>query len=217
MEAIVFTGIIRHTGTVMRFQPAPTGARLTLGAPKLAGVVANGDSIAVNGVCLTAAGVHEALIEFDVIDETLRRSTLASVRNGKRVNLERSLCVGDTVDGHFVQGHIDGTARLQRRDTQSGQHVLWFDPEPQLVSCIIPKGSIAIDGVSLTIAEVAKNSFSVAVIPTTIELTTLTDLRVDDRVNIETDIIARAVVHRLDMLSQDGGLTRDRLKSLGFA
>lgn len=213
----MFTGIIRYAGTVTGFQPGMGHARLTVGAAKLATTVSHGDSVCVNGVCLTVADSSEALIEFDVIGETLRRSTLGSFRQGMHVNLEPSLRIGDSLDGHFVQGHIDGTAELKKRETRAGEYILRFESEPAIIPFLIPKGSVAIDGVSLTIADVDRVSFSVALIPTTLELTTLARIEIGDRVNIESDIIARTVVHRLQAAQNDGGLTLEHLKAHGFA
>ena len=213
----MFTGIVRHAGKVTNFKPSAAGARLTIGASKLAAGVKHGDSIAVNGVCLTVAGSDGPLIEFDVVTETLRKSTLGALRKGAHVNLETSLRVGDSLDGHFVQGHVDGTAEFTRREIGTGDHLYWFAPQEHLLDCIVPKGSITIDGVSLTVAQVEDNQFSVALIPTTLELTTLASLRTGDHVNIETDVLARTIVHLLSRQMPDAALTLETLKSHGFA
>lgn len=216
----MFTGIVRHTGVVTNFQVARSGAKLTVGAADLTGHLAHGDSVCVSGVCLTVVEVRESLIQFDVIDETLRRSTLGSYRRGRRVNLETSLRVGDRLDGHFVQGHIDGTATLVRRDHAEGEDRLRFRPDPSLIPYLVPKGSVAVDGVSLTIADVDRDAFTVALIPTTLELTTLAELKATERVNIESDIITRTVVHHVGAALRSAlpaGLTVEQLQSHGFA
>ncbi len=213
----MFTGIIRHSGNVTNFRPNAAGARLTIGAPKLASAVGEGDSVAVNGVCLTVASADGPLIEFDVVAETLRKTTLGGLRKGSHVNLEGSLRIGDSLDGHFVQGHVDGTAEFVRSEIGTGDHMYWFSPQAHLLDCIVPKGSVTIDGVSLTIAEVDESRFSVALIPTTLELTTLAHLEAGSRVNIETDILARTIVHYLARQKSPVGLTRETLKSHGFA
>ena len=213
----MFTGIIGHLGTVRRVHPDPGGARLTVECAELAEVVELGASVAVNGACLTVAHVSRPLIEFDVIAETLRRSTLGELNTSDRVNLERSLQPSDRIDGHFVQGHVDGTARLTRRQTAGGEHILWFEPDAALLKYVVPKGSVAIDGISLTIAAVSSGRFSVALIPTTLAMTTLVDLRIGQRVNIETDILARTIIHHLDAMRSGTGVTWESLKEQGFA
>jgi riboflavin synthase len=202
---------------VRRIRSNPGGARLAIECAELVDAVKAGASIAVNGVCLTVAHTTHPIILFDVIAETLRRSALGELATSDRVNLERSLQPTDRIDGHFVQGHADGTARLTQRDTTGGEHILWFEPDPDLLKYIVPKGSIAIDGVSLTIAAVADNRFSVALIPTTLGLTALLDHRVGQRVNIETDILARTVIHYLDSMRTGTGVTWETLKEQGYA
>ena len=215
----MFTGIIQHLGTVEQLRRNPGGARLFIAAGELAAGLSQGASVCVNGVCLTVVRTHPPGIEFDVIAESLRRSTLGLLNAGDSVNLEPSLRVSDTLDGHFVQGHVDGTAKLirSRRVGTGGEDVLWFEPESEIHKYLIPKGSVAIDGVSLTIADLTDAAFSVALIPTTLELTTLGARRVGDRVNIETDILARTVIHHLESMRSTGRLTVETLEAHGFA
>jgi riboflavin synthase len=153
---------------------------------------------------------------FDVITETLQRTTLGRKHVGDRVNLERSLKVGDRLDGHFVQGHIDGTAAVIEVRRSDREYVIGLRPDEHLTPYMVPKGSVAIDGVSLTIAEVHHGDFTVALIPTTIERTTLSTLAVGDLVNIESDIIARTIVHQLAQMTEAGSLTLDALQKAGF-
>lgn len=176
-----------------------------------------GASLSVSGVCLTVAGAAGSTLEFDVITETLETSTLGSKRVGDRVNLERSLKVGDRFDGHFVQGHVDGRAMVTRVQASPREYVIWLHPDTPLTPYIIPKGSIAIDGVSLTIAAVEAGEFSVAFIPTTLQRTTLSSLGARDVVNIETDVIARTIIHRLTEMSGPTGLTMNTLREAGLA
>jgi len=157
----------------------------------------HGASVAVNGVCLTIAEHRDKAAGFDVIPETLRRTNLGRLAPGGRVNLERSLRVGDRSDGHFVQGHVDGTGRVVAIDRAAGEWLLWTATPDNLRPYIVEKGSITIDGVSLTIAAVKPDRFAVALIPTTLERTTLGALAVGGRVNLETDILARTVAHWL--------------------
>lgn len=213
----MFTGIIKNVGVVRSTQSVRGGMRITIDVDVLAKELSHGASLAVEGACLTVAEIQDRLVSFDVIAETLRRTTLQTFRPGRKVNLEPSLRVGDTIDGHFVQGHVDGTAELIRLDRAGGEHILWFAPQEEILKYLVPKGSVAIAGVSMTIAEVRDGNFSVAVIPTTLALTTLADLRTGDRVNIETDILSRTVVHHLESTGASGSLTLESLRSRGFA
>jgi riboflavin synthase len=216
----MFTGIVQTMGTVQAIQPESAVTRLTIAAPDLVRPIAHGSSIAVNGVCLTVTADAPPLVSFDVIPETLARSTLGRLTIGHRVNLERSLRAGDPLDGHIVQGHVDGTAVVRRIDTEANGYVVTFEADAALMPYIVPKGSIAIDGVSLTIAAVpTPDTFTVALIPTTLEITTLGLRRVGDVVNIETDILARTVVHTLERWQSGGAapaLTLANLRENGW-
>lgn len=213
----MFTGIIRHLGSVTARLPSAAGVRLTVDVGPLVDSLPHGASVAVNGVCLTVTGRDRRQVTFDVIGETLRRTTLGDIKIGDPVNLELSLRVGDAIDGHFVQGHVDGTARLLRRDTAGGECIIWFEPQASIQPCLVPKGSVAIDGVSLTISGVESDRFSVALIPTTLQWTTLGRLRVRELVNVETDILARTVVHHMRRAQADGPRFVETLKAHGFA
>ena len=200
----MFTGIVQTMGVVESIGRRSTGARLVVTAPELSRPIADGASIAVNGVCLTVASSDASRIEFDVVPETLSQTTLGELRTGSRVNLEPSLRVGDRMDGHIVQGHIDGTASIVSIETGSQGQMWTFQVDRKLSPYIIVKGSIAIDGISLTVARVGSDgTFSVALIPTTLRMTTLSHARVGDRVNIETDIFARTVVSTLQRIMVD--------------
>jgi riboflavin synthase len=212
----MFTGIIESTGKVVNVTPHGGGATLRIDAGPVATGLAPGASLAVNGACLTASHVDGSCLTFDVIKETVTRSTLGRLRPGDRVNLERSLAVGSRLDGHFVQGHVDGLARLVRRVAKDDEFVLGFAPEPALLTCIIPQGSIAVDGVSLTVAEVGGAEFSVALTPTTLGWTTLGERRIGDVVNVETDILVRTIVHALGGVRGAGGVTLEKLSEHGF-
>lgn len=201
----------------MAAQSVPGGRRLRVDAGVVAEGVEPGASVAVGGVCLTVTDVAGTVLSFDVIAETLSRTTLGSLQVGDRVNLERALRVGDRLDGHFVQGHVDGTAAVERVESGTREWVLWMCPETSLAPYLIPKGSVAIEGVSLTIAAVRGASFSVALIPTTLQRTTLGELRAGQRVNVETDILTRTIVHRLGEVVGTGRLTLATLREAGFA
>lgn len=213
----MFTGIIQTTGTVRSLRPAGNGARLVLDAPGLPRPMPGGASICVNGACLTVTRCDAQSLEFDVVGETLAQTTLGDLKPGDRVNLERSLRAGDGLDGHMVQGHVDGIATARRINSD---HVVTFEAPDSLHPYIIPKGSIAVDGVSLTIAAVSGSQFTVALIPTTLTDTTLADLHVGDRVNVETDILARTIVTTLQRWRDEmrgGGVTMDLLREQGYA
>lgn len=211
----MFTGIVQAVGTVRSIQSSASGMRLHLEAPGIRRPIADGASICVNGVCLTVTSSDETFIAFDVVAETLTRSTLGKLSAGRRVNLEASLRAGDPLDGHLVQGHVDGVARVVK--AQGG---LWtFAPQRHLLPFVIPKGSIALDGVSLTLAEVQEETFRVALIPTTLANTTLGGLKPGDMVNVETDIVARTIVttmQRLQSVSPAEPLTLERLQAEGW-
>ncbi len=212
----MFTGIIESVGTVADTRPVPGGRRLRVVVGKWASQCRLGASVAVSGVCLTVTSAAGDALEFDVIKETLDTSTLGAKRSADRVNLERALRAGDRLDGHFVQGHVDGTAAVAQIRSSPKEWVIEFKPDAALMPCIIPKGSIAIDGVSLTIASVRDGAFTVALIPTTLEGTTLSSLVVGTKVNIETDMIARTIVHHLAGVQSAGGLTAGTLREAGY-
>lgn len=223
----MFTGIVEGVGRVIRLSPASGGSRrLRLAVPAfMTEGCDRGASLCVSGVCLTVADRGPEWLEFDVVRETLERTTLGRLSHHEPVNLERSLAVGGRLDGHFVQGHIDGTAQVTDVTADSREHVLGFRPErpeygDSIARYVIPKGSIAIDGVSLTVARVEGDSFSVALIPTTLERTTLAALKVGDRVNLETDIIARTVVYTMEKLGggrRFDGASLELLQKAGLA
>jgi len=213
----MFTGIIERVGMLVESREVSAGKRLRVDAGSMADTCMLGASISVSGVCLTVAHIDHSVLSFDVISETLQRSSLGMKHRGDFVNLERSLRVGDRLDGHFVQGHIDGTGTVVRIDDSPRDWRIQIRPESPLLPFIIPKGSIAIDGVSLTIAEIDIDTFCVALIPTTLDRTTLSKLQRGDMVNLESDIIARTVVHRLASTKPSSGLSKDQLHKAGFA
>lgn len=211
----MFTGIVDHVGTITDTQAVSGGKRLSIDVGPLATHSALGASVCISGVCLTVAKISSPVLEFDVITETLEKSTLGQKKTGNGVNLELSLRVGDRLDGHFVQGHVDGIATVTRVDSSTNEQVLWLKPQPHLQRYIIPKGSVSVDGVSLTIAEVDEECFSVALIPTTLERTTLSSLSKDDWVNIESDMITRTVVHQLMKISNQNGINLESVINAG--
>lgn len=212
----MFTGIVETLGTVVDAVPTSFGKRLRLDVGTWAPNLPLGSSVCVNGVCLTAARSTPPFVDFEVVHETLRKTTIGRRQLGDRVNLERSLMVGDRLDGHFVQGHVDGTAEVAWVRRTERECVLTLRSASTWRRFLIPKGSVALDGVSLTIAELEGGLFSVALIPTTIARTNLGALRQGDWVNVETDMLVRAVVHQLPESSSQT-LTIAALREAGFA
>ncbi len=222
----MFTGIIEALGTVKRVDRTPrhggaTAAhRLTVDMGRLAEGLVHGASVAVNGACLTVAEQNGGQIGFDVIPETWRRSNLQFLRPDQKVHLERSLRAGDPIDGHFVQGHVDGVGHVDRVDRDGGEWKLWLRCPAELMPYVVPKGAVALDGTSLTLVDVTRDRFSVALVPTTLESTLLGQRQPGDAINIETDILARLVLTRLEQLLGRGEthapLTLEKLRAGGF-
>jgi riboflavin synthase len=191
----MFTGIVEGTGTVAALAAAAdgSGARLEVEAPWLAGQLEPGESVAVNGCCLTVAAATAAGFAADLVAETLRRTALGGLATGARVNLERPLALGGRLGGHLVQGHVDGVAKvLDRRPVGDGEEVT-IELPPDLERYVVEKGSIAVDGVSLTVAGIGPGWFAVALVPHTLEVTTLDDRQPGDPVQLEVDVVAKYV------------------------
>jgi len=198
----MFTGIIEELGTVERIERTADAARLTIRGPLAVAGAGHGDSISVNGVCLTVVEQAPDTFTADVMAQTLAMSTLADVTAGAPVNLERAALVGGRLGGHIVQGHIDGTGTVLQVRPGEAWRVLRFSLDAALAPLVVDKGSIAVDGVSLTVstvsaAELPEQWFEVSLIPETLSATTLGGLAVGDRVNLETDILARHVQRML--------------------
>ncbi len=226
----MFTGIIQFVGTVAgveaaarRHADAGEAHAFDVDVGPLANNLADGASVAVSGVCLTVAALRGNVARFDVVPETWARTTLRGLHVGDPVNLERSLRVGDPLDGHFVQGHVEGVGVVARVERGRGEWKVWVDPEPGLMPAIIAKGSIALDGTSLTIVDVDVSRFSVVLVPTTLEHTVLGRRRAGDHVNVETDLLARVLLRRLEGLlgteaapAGTPGLSWEKLRAAGF-
>ena len=188
----MFTGIVRELGTVDAFD----GSRLVVAAQETAVSAAVGDSVAVAGVCLTVVEAEAGRLAFDVVPETLARTALAGLEPGSEVNIEPSLRVGDQLGGHVVQGHVDAVGRVRSLAAEGESHRVWIDAPETVVRYCIEKGSIAVDGVSLTVAAFDDEGFEVALIPHTLEVTTLGRLEPGAEVNLEADVLGK-VVERL--------------------
>jgi riboflavin synthase len=189
----MFSGIVEALGTLAELRSEPPGCRLIIRHPKIAAETAVADSISVNGCCLTVVEVSGDTFGFQAGPETLSRTNLGDLKPGSPVNLERALAVGARLGGHFVSGHIDGLGSLLRRDDYGDWSTFWFSVPRALARQMASKGSIAVDGVSLTIVDSEPERFSVALIPYTLAVTTLGPLQVGGKVNLETDILAKYV------------------------
>ena len=192
----MFTGIIEKTLRILAKAESPGVVRLTLATDWTD--VSPGESIAINGCCLTVAKIAPGELGFDVIAETLSRTNLGLLAPGDWVNVERSLRIGDRLSGHFVQGHIDGVVRLTDIKATADERRLTLAPPTDLAKYIVPKGSVSLDGVSLTIAAVHEKTFEVALIPTTLNLTTLGQKKLGWLFNLETDVLSKTVISYLE-------------------
>ena len=195
----MFTGIIEELGEVVAWQNSADAARLTVRAPLAVSDAGHGDSISVSGVCLTVVEQGDDWFTADVMAETIAMSTLSTVSAGQRVNIERAAQVGDRLGGHIVQGHIDGTSRVLSLTEGSAWRVVRLSLSPDVAPLVARKGSIAVDGVSLTVSAVGPDWFEVSLIPETLTATTLGARSVGESVNIETDILARHVERMLQL------------------
>lgn len=193
----MFTGIIEVTGRLARREPRGAGARLTIATARPLARLALGESIAVNGACLTVVARRGTRFVVDVSPETLRRTTIGALEPGARLNLERALRIGDRLGGHFVQGHVDGVGRLRTIRPDADWHLYEFEAPRSLARYLVEKGSIAVDGVSLTIFGCKAATFVVALIPHTLKQTTLGERRPGDRVNLEADVLVKHVASLL--------------------
>jgi riboflavin synthase len=213
----MFTGIIEELGTVLALETQPAGARLTVRCSVVPADMTLGSSIAVNGVCLTAVDTRPDSFAADLAPETLQRSNLGSLRAGSHVNLERPLSVTSRLSGHIVQGHVDGTGEFLALD-ELGEDNWWLRIRvpAELDPLLVYKGSIAIDGISLTIAAIESGTVSVTIIPHTYRNTTLAGYRAGARLNLECDILAKHVEKLLRKLDIKTGLTLEKLREQGY-
>lgn len=194
----MFTGLVAELGTVQRLDRQGESYHLTVSAVKVMQNLKIGDSVAVNGACLTVVDMHDSVFTADVMPETVRLTNIGSLHAGDKVNLERTLRLCDGLDGHIVSGHVEGLGTIISRRPEGIANVVEIAAEARLLRYILPKGSIAIDGISLTVTAVTDSSFSVAIIPHTAKETTLGFKCVGDKVNLETDIIGKYVERLLN-------------------
>jgi riboflavin synthase len=189
----VFTGIIREVGRITARDGGHEGVRLVVEAPATAGAASVGDSVSINGVCLTVTETANGSLAFDAVPETLSRSSLGRLARGDDVNVEPALRAGEPLGGHYVQGHVDGVGALRRSDPEGEGSRVWFDVPRDVNRYLVEKGSVAVEGVSLTVAELDEDGFAVALVPHTLAATTLGQRAAGDPVNVEVDVLAKYV------------------------
>ncbi len=214
----MFTGIVEEMGTVRALEVSGESARIKIVARKVMTDVRLGDSIAVNGVCLTVSSFSGHSFTADVMPETLRKTNLLYLKPGDQVNLERALALGGRLGGHLVSGHIDGTGKVREKYNEGNAIIFHFSAQPEVLRLLVPKGSVAVDGISLTVATVDRDTFSVSVIPHTALETTLGYRKTGDTVNLENDMIGK-YVDRLLSACQEArhkDISMDFLKATGF-
>ena len=212
----MFTGIIEETATINSVNYNNNSAILNICANKVLQNTKIGDSISVNGVCLTVTEINANNFTAFASYETLNLTTLGSLKKGSLVNLERALCLSDRLGGHIVSGHVDAIGSLEGKIQHNAAYELIFSAPKEQMKQIVKKGSVCIDGISLTVADINKDKFSVAVIPHTLESTTLKTLNIGDKVNIETDIISKYVEKYLLSNDNNSNITMDLLERNGF-
>ena len=196
----MFTGIVETIGIIEGVEPGDDLTRLVVDAEPIVEGVEPGDSVAVNGGCLTVTSIRDGRLSFEAVRETMERTSLGDLKVGARVNLERAVRAGDRLDGHIVQGHVDGVGTVRQMVREGNDVRLQIDCDPDLADCVVEKGSIAIDGVSLTVAALSPSGFEVALIPHTLEVTTLCDRQPHDRVNLEADVLGKYVKRYLERM-----------------
>ena len=189
----MFTGLVREVGEVVSVERDGGGVRLAVRSPITAADAAVGDSVAISGVCLTVVEAPDGVVVFDAVPETLARTTLELLRPGARVNVEPALRAGDPLGGHYVQGHVDGVGTVRSVDPEGDATRVWFDAPSEILRYAVEKGSITVDGTSLTVAALGGDAFAVALVPHTLRATTLGHLEAGDRVNLEVDVLAKYV------------------------
>ncbi len=214
----MFTGLVAELGTVTALKPLKQSYNITVKADKVLNNLKIGDSVAVNGACLTVVKINGKEFTADVMPETVKLTNLRHLKNGDKVNLERTLRLSDGLDGHIVSGHVEGTGIILSKNAEGIAEIVKVKTPPELLKYIIKKGSIAIDGISLTVTEVTDSSFSVSLIPHTAAETTLGFKKPGDEVNLETDIIGKYVEHLLNFKTpeQKKGLSKAKLFENGF-
>ena len=214
----MFTGLIETTGTFLNAAMSGKAGKLRIETAEVLDAPVIGESIAVNGACLTLEKAAGAVLEFHAMEETFRKTNLGRLRRGSRVNLERAMALGSRFGGHIVSGHVDGIGKVLSLKRTGDDMVLTVGCAPELRQYMVPKGSIAVNGVSLTVAELGADRFSIHLIPTTWDGTNLSDLTAGDEVNLECDMLGKYVLAMLRRMELPAGndINMDTLKNAGF-
>ena len=213
----MFTGIIEHLGKLKQVRLQADSAVIVVDIGPLIDGVIPGDSVAINGACLTVTQIKGSEVYFDVSGETLSKTTIGKLAVSDHVNIERSLKIGDKLGGHFVTGHVDCVGVINKIESKTGQSTVWFSVSNEITNSMIKKGSVAIDGISLTIVDLKEKLFSVALIPFTLDATTLGFKKAGQKVNIETDMLGKWVKRILTTNDNTtSGVTEEMLKAKGF-
>ena len=214
----MFTGIVEELGEVKNIKRSSQAIVLTIKAEKVLEDIKLGDSIATNGVCLTVTDFNEQEFEVDVTPETMRKSSLGKLSIRDEVNLERALRLKDRLGGHLVSGHIDGTGKISAMQREDNAILITITPDPELLKYIISEGSIAVDGISLTVAKLTETDFTVSIIPLTNKETTLAQKKVGSIVNLETDMIGKYVERMMNFQEEEenNDLDMEKLRDSGF-
>ncbi len=212
----MFTGIVEEVGTVLSLDTSARGGRIAVEAKKVLAGTQPGDSILVDGACLTVSAISSKRVEMDLLGETLSRTTLGRLGPGDRVNLERSLTPESRLGGHFVLGHVDGKGTITRLERGGEDWVLEVEASEEIVKKLTPKGSVAIDGISLTIVSVRDRQFTVHIAPYTLENTNLKSRRPGEKVNIEVDVFARYLYDFLSRQGKPSGVSEEQVRQAGF-
>jgi len=215
----MFTGLVETTGVFLGAAMSGKAGKLRVESETVLRDPEPGESIAVNGACLTLEKADGALLEFHVLEETFRKTNLGLLQRGSRVNLERAMALGDRFGGHIVSGHVDGTGKVLSLGRAGDDLVLTVSCTPDLRQYMVPKGSIAVNGISLTLADLAEDRFSVHIIPTTWEVTNLAECRPGSVVNLECDMLGKymlAMLRRMELPAGKSSITLDTLKNAGF-
>ena len=212
----MFTGLIREIGTVKKVTAAAGSKTFEIQVPNITSEFGIGDSISVNGVCTTVMDKMPDGFRFTAAPETLKKTTLDRWQTGTRINLERPLKIGDSLDGHWVLGHVDATVRVTSRKPAGDSVLLTVEVPDDLISEVVARGSVALDGVSLTVAQLDRHQATVSLVPHTLANTTLAERKVGDYLNIETDILGKHIIHYLNSRGEKSNITLDFLKNKGY-
>ena len=212
----MFTGLVEEIGVISAIQEIGDGRKIRISCTKLLEDIKVKESISVNGICLTVVGVGSDYFEVDVISETITRSNIGQYTEGYKVNLEGALRLSDRLGGHIVQGHVDGVAKVRSHERSENDSLLIIDIPEELREFVVEKGSITLNGISLTIASVIGTELRVALIPHTLDITTMGETERDDLLNVEVDILAKYVKNMMKGYTDSGHLTLEKLHDMGF-